>query len=90
MLVQIVAPLTEAITTADAKVFLRIMGTQDDALINSMIAQATKHVENIINRQLMRATYELYTDGFITKLPKNPIQSIEKIEYMDEMKFTNS
>ena len=84
MLVQIVAPLTEAITTADAKVFLRIMGTQDDALINSMIAQATKHVENIINRQLMRATYELYTDGFITKLPKNPIQSIEKIEYMDE------
>jgi len=83
-LVQTVAPTTEPITLVEAKAFLRVLGSDDDALITTMIAQATKHVENVVNRQLIRATYELYTDGFITKLPKNPIQSIEKIEYMDE------
>ncbi|NOX15965.1 MAG: hypothetical protein GXP61_08075 [Epsilonproteobacteria bacterium] len=82
-LVQTVAPATMAITLDDAKGFLRVLSTDDDVLIASMIVQATKHVENLTNRQLVSATYELYSDSFEQKMPKNPIQSIQKIEYMD-------
>ena len=85
MLVLKVAPITNTIALEDAKTFLGMLGIDGgDTLITSLIKGATEHVENTTNRQLMSATYELYADSFITKLPKNPIQSIEKIEYMDE------
>ena len=84
-LTQIVAPAQEPITLAEAKLFMKVLETDEDVLIETMIASAREYVENYTNRQLETATFELITDkidsGF--KLPKNPIQSITKIEYMD-------
>lgn len=84
-LVQKVAPLSEPLSLEDAKTFMHILENDEDALIESFISGAREYAENYTNRQLMTATFELRNDviydGF--KLPKNPIQSITKIEYMD-------
>lgn len=85
-LTQIVAPLAEPLTLADAKTFMHILETDEDDLISSMIVSTREYVENYIGRQLMTATFELINEiiysGF--RLPKSPLQSITKIEYMDE------
>ena len=80
--VQTVAPTAEPVTLEEAKEFMRILDTDSDTLISSLIAVCREHVENITNRQLGVATFELTVSDFISKLPKNPIKSIEKIEYM--------
>jgi len=83
-LIQTVAPLQEPITLAEAKAFMRVLDTDDDILIGSLISAVREHVENVTNRQLESATFELYASNLVTKLPKNPITSILKVEYMDE------
>ena len=82
-LVQTVAPLVEPLTLDEAKDFLRVLDNDSDTLISSMISAVREHVQNVTNRQLEVATYELYADSFISALSKNPIKSIDKIEYMD-------
>lgn len=84
-LVQTVAPTKEPITLAEAKLFMRILEDDDDALITSMIVGAREYAENYTNRQLMPATFELTLNSFAQDLqiPKAPLNSITKIEYMD-------
>lgn len=86
-LIQTVAPTQEPITLEAAKAFLRILDESDDTFdtsIATLISATRESVEDITNRQVCEATYELYADRFITKLPKNPINSIVKIENMLE------
>ncbi len=80
---QTVAPISEPITLIEAKAFLRVIDNDNDELIKSLIVTAREYVENITNRQLLPATYELYDSNVVFKLPKNPVRSIEKIEYLD-------
>ncbi|MGL5724997.1 head-tail connector protein [Cetobacterium sp.] len=84
-LVQIVAPLSEPLSLEDAKTFMHILENDEDTLIESFISGAREYAENYTNRQLMTATFELTNEiiysGFA--LPKNPVQSVTKIEYMD-------
>jgi len=86
MLVQTVAPVIEPLSLADAKEFLRVLNPDDDSLITSLIVASREFAENITNRQLKTATFELYCTGFMDglKLPKNPVSSIVSIEYLDE------
>lgn len=86
-LVQTVAPVQEPISLTEAKDFLRVLDNDSDALISALIVAVREHAENVTNRQLESATYELYAEDFISKLPKNPITSISKIEYMNENGF---
>ena len=84
-LVQTVAPLSEPLSLEDAKTFMHILENDEDTLIESFISGAREYAENYTNRQLMTATFELTNEiiysGFA--LPKNPVQSVTKIEYMD-------
>lgn len=84
-LIQTVAPTKEPITLDEAKLFMHIIEDDEDDLITSMIVASREYAENYTNRQLETATFELITDGLVQdfKLPKNPVQSISKIEYMD-------
>jgi len=84
MLIQTVAPTAEPITLIEVKEHMSMLENDHDNKISTLIKVATKSVEDKTNRQLMSATFELYADNFVTKLKKNPIQSIKKIEYMDE------
>ncbi len=83
-LIQTVAPLKEPLTLAEAKEFLRVLDDDSDNDILTTIAEVIESIEEYTARQLMTATFEVFTEDFIVKLPKNPIQSISKIEYMDE------
>jgi len=84
-LIQTVAPLSEPLSLEDAKTFMHILEDDEDTLIESFISGAREYAENYTNRQLEVATFELTNEiiycGFA--LPKNPVQSVTKIEYMD-------
>jgi len=77
-------PATEPITLAEAKLQLKVTGTDEDALITELIKSAREMVEDIVGRQLMTATYELYLDAFPSGVIslKPPVQSISKVEYI--------
>lgn len=85
-LVQKVAPVNELLTLDSAKSFMRILDTDSDIDIQAMINSSLEYAQNYTNRQFITATYELYTDVFKQdmQLPKNPIQSVTSVEYMDE------
>ena len=82
-IIQTVSPTSEPITLTEAKEFLRVLDNDSDTLIASLIVAVREHVENVTNRQLEVATFEILADDFICKLPKNPINSVSKVEYMD-------
>ena len=74
------------VTTAEAKLHLRVDGSDEDTLIDSYISAATAHVESYTGRALMDQTWELVLDDFsdTMMLPKGPVQSITSITYYDE------
>lgn len=89
MLVQKVVPIQEDIeaifSTSDAKSFMRIIGDEDNDIVYSMINSAFTEADDRTNRNLVTATFELYLPSFRNEitLPKNPIQEIVSVEYMD-------
>jgi uncharacterized phiE125 gp8 family phage protein len=90
MIVQIVAPtqtdIDNILSLADAKRFIKVVGTEDDEDITSFVLTAITEAEDITNRQFANATYELYLPNFPREnfcFPKNPINEIVSIEYMD-------
>ncbi len=89
MIVQKVAPeqtdIDFILSLDEAKRFIRVIDTEDDLDIQSFINSAIAEAQDITNRQFATATYELYLSEFKReiKLPKNPIQEILSIEYLD-------
>jgi len=87
-LAQSVAPTSEPITTAEAKLHLRVSSdyTDDDAYIDSLIAAARHYVETATNRQLVNATWDQRMDAFPPEivLRRAKGQSITSIAYIDE------
>ena len=59
---QVSAPAIEPVTLAEAKEFLRITGSADDALINSLIIAVTRKTENYLNRFLITQTWNVTID----------------------------
>ena len=90
MLVMKVAPLQSDINSIlsldSAKEYLRVLDDEEDNTITSCILSAISEAEGLTNRQFATATYELCLSNFPGenfKFPKNPIQEIISIEYMD-------
>lgn len=83
-----VAPATEPVTTAEAKIHLRVEISDDDAFISSLVASARLLVEKTINTSLITQTWELVLDGFpnsdCIKLPNGPVQSVTSVKTYDE------
>jgi uncharacterized phiE125 gp8 family phage protein len=85
----ITPPAVPAVTLADAKAHLRVIRTDEDALITAYIAVATEFCERYTNQQLITATLKYTVDGFpldrsAIEIPRPPLQSVEKIEYTDD------
>lgn len=57
-------PASEPVTLADAKTFMRVSFTDDDALITELITIAREAVEAHTERALMPQTWELRRDDF--------------------------
>lgn len=82
-LIETIPPAQQPISLDEAKAFLRIIDTDSDVLIDSIITSVVEHTQKSINRQLGVATYELYDESFVSKLPNSPIKEIVSIEYLD-------
>lgn len=86
MSLKVIAPPTaEPLALADAKLHLRVDGTDEDALITSLIVAARQGAEHLTGRALMAQTLELALDGFanVIKLPRPPLVSVASITYVD-------
>jgi uncharacterized phiE125 gp8 family phage protein len=82
----VTAPTYEPLTTAEAKLHLRVDVSDDDALIASLITAARQYVENFTRRLLMPQTIDVGYDAFPCEewfVPRCPVQSVTSISYYD-------
>jgi uncharacterized phiE125 gp8 family phage protein len=57
-------PLVEPVNLTEMKTYLRVDESEDDSLIQSLIAAATRKVEAHINRKLISQEWEIFWDRF--------------------------
>ena len=92
-------PATQVLTLAQAKLHLRVDGTDDDTLITTLISSAQEYAESYTNRRFITQTLQLYIDNFYDwtavdnslpnpwyqylKVPYPPCQAIQSIQYLD-------
>jgi len=67
--------ITEPVTLAEAKVYSRIDGTSEDALITSLITMARTHCESFISKCIVLKTVEInsFTYPYQFQLPYGPL-----------------
>ena len=79
-------PASEPISLTEAKLYLRVDTTADDALITALITAARETVERYTSRALVTQTITQVLDcfpGFGFRLAVHPVQSITSIAYKD-------
>lgn len=83
----ITSPLVEPILLSEAKLFLRVEGTEEDTLITELITTAREYCENNQNRAYITQIWELALDRFpccdFIELAKGRLQSVESVKYYD-------
>ena len=82
----IAAPILEPMTLAEAKLHLRVDGTDEDDLITALIVAARRRAEHLLTRALITQTWELTLDEFPAadiQLPKPGVLSIVSVKYLD-------
>jgi len=82
----VTAPLVEPVSTADAKTHLRVDHADDDAYIADLISAARVYAEGVLGRAMITTVYDYFLDRFppVIVLPRNPVQSIGSITYVDD------
>jgi uncharacterized phiE125 gp8 family phage protein len=79
------APAVEPVSLGEAKLHLRVDGSDDDALILDLIKTARVDVETISLHKLITQTWDYYLDGFpgesVIELPYPPLQSVTGVYY---------
>ena len=83
----VTAPASEPITTAVAKVHLRVDSSTDDTLIDTLCASAREYVEVATGRKMISQTWDLKMDAFpcddAIVLPFPPVTSVTSVSYVD-------
>lgn len=76
---------TEPVTLAEAKLHLRVDGTDEDALITAMIAAARETCEDRIEGTIPTTGWKLTLDAFpaVIKVPRGPLVSVQSVKYLD-------
>lgn len=82
------APEVEPMLKAEAKAYLRIDGTNEDTLVDSLIIAARQQAETFTGRALCTQTWDLVLDQFPgddapIDVPLPPLQSVTSITYLD-------
>lgn len=76
-------PAIEPVTLAEAKAHLRLDGTVEDALIQSLIITARMHIEAALGLALMTQTWKWCLDrwpkGQRLSIPIRPVQSVQSV-----------
>lgn len=80
-------PASPAVSTSDAKAHLRVTNSDEDSVIEAIVAAAVTHVEDVSGRALFTQTWTATFDGFPDGdlvLPRPPVASVTSITYVDE------
>lgn len=89
----LVTPATaDPLTVQEVKEHSFIETDCDDSYLASMIVAATEYVQNLINQQIMSATYALRLSKFPRdiQISRVPLQSVTSIQYVDESGVTQT
>ena len=81
----LVANTTQLISTANAKLFLKVDIADDDDVIDSIVNAATESAQEYTNRFFLETTLEQYGTTFadIRSLFKSPVSEITHVKYYD-------
>ena len=82
----ITAPATEPVSSAEAKLHLKVDGATDDNLIAALISAARILCEALQGRAYITQTWELTLDAFPEspfELPRAPLATVTSIKYTD-------
>jgi len=85
-LIQTSAPSVEPVTTTNQKDWMRVDGSDEDALIGNLASASRAYVEMSTSRQMITATWQYTITDFPTGdlvLPISPLQSVSSITYVD-------
>lgn len=86
--VVVTAPAEEPVTTAEAKAYLAVDHSADDALIASLITAARQEAEAQAARSFVTQTRDLVLQAWpcdgVIRLEHPPVQSVTSITYYDE------
>lgn len=84
------APAEAVISTADAKAWLRVEHSDDDALIDAIVSAVTAMAQNYLSQSFVTQTITEVFDSWmnapdaqVLNLTMNPVQSITSISYVD-------
>lgn len=83
----ITGPASYPVTLAEAKLHCRVDGSDEDTLLNGLIAAATGYVEQYTGLALLPQTWELLLDQFsdTIQIPKAPTTAITSVKYIDTL-----
>ncbi len=89
----LVPPAIDPVTLAEAKVFLQLDSSHDDALVVDLIRAATQSIEQITGRALilrsLRQTVNAWPDKGVFALQARPLALLSQIQYRDEAGVTS-
>lgn len=80
--VRTVEPAEEPVSLAEAKLYLRVDGADEDSLISRMIAAARLSAEQYMRTSLVTQSWKLIYDDYAPscfELPYGPVQSVSSI-----------
>jgi uncharacterized phiE125 gp8 family phage protein len=82
---RIVAPTDYPVTLVEAKAQCRVDQSDEDTLLNGLIAAATDYVEQYTGTAIMAQTWATYYDAFTDAMtmPHGPVQSVTSVKYYD-------
>ncbi len=89
---QTTPPTVEPVTLQEACDWCKVSLGDDAAVMTGLVKAARHHVEMIIGRQLITATWTLKLDGFPCRIvcPRPPLASVTSITYTDEANATQT
>lgn len=83
VLERITDPAEEPISLSEAKLFLRVDDTAEDAVITRLISAAREAAEDYIRRSLITQNWVLWFDDYVSaavRLPMGPVQSVTHVK----------
>jgi uncharacterized phiE125 gp8 family phage protein len=87
VMTRLMGPAVEPVTLGEAKAHLRVTTTSEDVLIASLIASAREEVEAASGIALITQDWRLFLDAWpesgVVRLPKHPVQQINKVTVYD-------